>query len=150
MVTAEDSAHLVEYERIGTAAETRQLDHVQTCVGGATYAVRRLEDTIRIRPLTDGVYLLEHPFVACRHVLRQYVDTHVGDDIGDAVLDERVDMIRPCRQQNDHASFPLRGVQHLVIAFLQCVQIILLRGDGSRDCLLCGLVVHPERGKVFG
>ncbi len=114
MEATQDTAHLVEDESVGAAAEGGELHHQQAGVRTLPDHVGGLEDSIRVRPLAERIDMPKDALPRmCRHILRNHIHAHGGNGVGYLVLNQRVDMIRSCRQENDHTPCLFGVVQHL-------------------------------------
>lgn len=72
-------------------------------VGQLGYTMGCVDDSIGVGPLGDVVHLEALLMVFAEDVVGDYVDTEVGDDLCDSLVDERVDVIGSTCHDKDHA-----------------------------------------------
>ena len=132
----ENVVGFVDDEGIRAAAEGGD-HHEMDVVGGVCHVVGRFEDAVRVGPLGHG-----HQFPIDRHILftcdefRDHIDAHIGDAVGNLMLDERVGVIGTACQNHDHTAFFLGFGHNLHRFHMHLFEILFLGGHGRLDGLV--------------
>ena len=112
---------------------------------------RRLKDTVRIRPLRDGVILTRESVTVGfrRYLLIDHSHAKVGKDVRNLLMNKRVGLVRvSC--QNDDRLLLAHGV--VVDKDVTVVNVLLasdLRFNGSRHRFTSSLLINTKRGKIL-
>ena len=97
-VSVQNLFYLINNEGIGTASEGSKLYKMDIILTFG-HIMRRFENTVGISPLRHAMYLFKHFIIRMiSDILRNHINAHIADAVGNLVLDHRVNMIRTTSQ----------------------------------------------------
>ena len=128
-VFRQDGAHLVQDEGVGTAAEGVELHQLDVLL--LAHPAGGVEVAVEVLPLRHHMAVVEGDVLHGDAVFGDHIHAEIGEQLGDVVVDERVDVVGAPHQQDERAPGLLRIAQHL-LAELEHLLLELRLGQAGR------------------